>query len=91
MPEQILELAEPVVINRAAVSTREELAAQLAGTRFEQELLAGWCEVPSVEVSSTAIRAALSAHEKSDLAGLVHSEVASFIRQHNLYTGRRAP
>lgn len=90
-PARILELADVVVINRGEVRTKEELARVLAGTGFERELLDAWCDVPSMDISATDIRRALSAQKKSDLADVLHSEVASFIRQRNLYTEQPAP
>jgi nicotinate-nucleotide adenylyltransferase len=89
-PERILELADAVVINRGDVQTKQELAELLEGTGFKLELLEAWCDVPSLDVSATEIRRVLSAHEKGDPADALHSEVALYIRQHNLYTGRSA-
>ena len=84
-PDRILELARVIVINRGDVRTQEELASQLVGTEFERTLVNAWCDVPSMEISATDIRQELTAKNESDLTGVLHSKIASYIKEHGLY------
>lgn len=86
-PGQILGLARVVVINRGEVRTRAELAPRLAGTPFQRELTAAWCEVEHMSISATAVREALASGNESELRGVLHPEVASFIAERGLYRG----
>lgn len=86
-PGRILGLARAIVINRGEVRTREELEVRLAGTSLQCELTSAWCEVEHLEISATAVREVLSGGKDSDLRGVLHPEVASFIAERGLYGG----
>lgn len=84
-PDEILELAEVVVINRGDVLTKQELADRLAGSRLHDRLVNAWCDVDHLEISATGVRETLSVQEESDLRGVLCPEVASYVRSHGLY------
>ena len=86
-PGRILGLAQAIVINRGEVRTREELEVRLAGAPFQRELTSAWCEVEHLEISATGVREAISGGKDSDLRGVLHPEVASFIAERGLYRG----
>ena len=86
-PEKILEMAQVVVIGRGGVRSAGELAHRLAGTRFCDRLVGGWCDVPAMDISATQLREAIAAKNDRVLAGAVHRGVALYIAQHGLYRG----
>jgi len=86
-PGRILELADPIVINRGEIQTREELARRLAGTAFGDLLVRAWIQVPEMNISATAIRRALASYSGADVANGLPVGVASYIQEHGLYRG----
>ena len=86
-PGRILELADPIVINRGQIQTREELARRLVGTAFGDRLVCAWSQVPEMNISATAIRRALASQSQAELASGLHRDVASYIQEHGLYRG----
>lgn len=86
-PGRILGLARAIVINRGEVRKQAELAQRLVGTPFQRELTSAWCEVEHLEISATGVREAISGGKDSDLRGVLHPEVASFIAERGLYRG----
>ena len=84
-PEEILDLAEIVVINRGDVRTKQQLADRLAGSPLHDRLVNAWCDVDHLEISATGVRESLSAQKESDLRGVVCPEVASYIAENGLY------
>jgi len=86
-PEEILELAQIVVINRGEVRTKDQLADRLEGSRLRDQLVSAWCDVEHLEISATGVREALGSQKESDLRGILSPEVASYIRTHGLYRG----
>lgn len=84
-PDEILDLARVVVINRGEIRTRDQLALALYGSRFRDRLVDAWCEVEHLDISATAVREAVESGNESDLRGVMSPEVASFIRIHGLY------
>jgi nicotinate-nucleotide adenylyltransferase len=86
-PRGILRLAEPVVVLREPVGTTGALARGMEATGFwSAEEVARWggaaVVLPLVDVSSTAVRAALARGEEP--AGLAPA-VAAFVRERGLY------
>lgn len=84
-PDEILGLAEVVVINRGDVRTKQALADCLAGSCLRDRLVSAWCDVDHLEISATGVREALGTQKESDLRGVLCPEVASYIRSHDLY------
>lgn len=84
-PEEILRVAEVVVINRGEIRTREELGERLRGSAYAARLVDAWCEVPHMDTSATDVRRALLAGDDGELAKVLSEDVISFIRARGLY------
>ena len=84
-PGRILELADPIVINRGAVSTRSELAEHLGDRAHADRLLSAWCEVPALEISSTDVRRSLAVGDVDAARWMLHPAVLAYITEHGLY------
>jgi nicotinate-nucleotide adenylyltransferase len=79
-PEKILEHHRVLVYPRPGVE--EHLQQTVLSTHPQVDLIA---DAPRVDASSTGIRVRIRNWRPLD--GLVHPDVASYIRQHGLYTG----
>jgi len=86
-PQQIIELAEPVVMTRPPLSA-SLLMDQLCKVQ-PPEQASQWAsrivELPMLEISSTDIRQRV--REGRSITGLVTPAVEDYIRQHGLYRG----
>ena len=83
---RILEFAEPAVMPRPPWP-REALVQQFRA-RFDTDLADYWIEhlidVPYLDASATEVRTRMDAG--ADLRGLVDDQVATYIREHRLYS-----
>ena len=81
-PDEIVRVAEPVVLLRAPHDTRKKLAAALRGEGRNESEIRAWmdrvADVGVAEASSTAVRG-------GDRTSL-NPRVAQYIRRHGLYT-----
>ncbi len=91
-PGAILEIARPIVLPRAPVTTPEELGATLRETgAWSQAQIAAWrgamVALPAVDSSATRARALLRAGRLDDpsLSELVDPAVLEYIHAHGLY------
>ena len=84
-PDHLIELAEPLVMVRPPWD-RVSLLGIFADPTVRRTWSRRLVNVPSMEMSSTAIRRRV-AHDQP-ITGLVAAPVESYIREHELYQGR---
>ena len=88
-PETVLALGHPILACRPGYRlSATALAASVDASlhRYLPELCAGYLDLPPMEVSSSAVRAAVAGG--ADIAALVPEAVASYIRSAGLYRAR---
>ncbi len=84
-PDEILELAQVVVINRGGVRTKQELAERLEGSALGDRLVDAWCEVEHLDISATDVRLFLSESRENRIQFMLHPDVLNYIKARSLY------
>ncbi|MCG3121841.1 MAG: putative nicotinate-nucleotide adenylyltransferase [Phycisphaerales bacterium] len=89
-PREILALARPIVLPRAPIASRQDLAEALRATgAWTEEEIAVWeramIDAPLDPVSSTALRREMRASAGPAVPAPVEPRVARYIREHDLY------
>lgn len=93
-PRRILSVAEPIVILRTPIATREDLFGAMRDTDAweddELEAWRGWCvELPLHGASSTIVRSALRAEDHSIAERLLVPAVLEYVHRRGLYRDER--
>jgi len=83
-PDRVIQLAEPLVMVRPP-DTKDSLLASLSDDSARAQWAPRLVDVPAVDISSTHIREGVARGES--IKGMVHPEVARYIREHGLYRG----